>query len=151
MTVAESPTALARRLIDAFAAADLDRLVELVAEDFVMEIPTAPPGAQKVLTGAGDLAALVGHLAALWTDVRLAAFAATATVDDPGRVLAEYTTEAVQLDGTPYRNDYVGLITVRDGRVTRFQEYFDPTPLAAAIAVRRAHGKAAAAGSAEPG
>jgi ketosteroid isomerase-like protein len=28
-----------------------------------------------------------------------------------------------------YRNRYICRFTVRDGRITRFQEYFDPVPL----------------------
>jgi uncharacterized protein len=28
-----------------------------------------------------------------------------------------------------YRNKYICRFTVRDGRITKFQEYFDPVPL----------------------
>ena len=33
----------------------------------------------------------------------------------------------------PYRNEYVSRFTVRDGRITRFAEYYDPIRLVIAL------------------
>lgn len=47
--------------------------------------------------------------------------------DDPGVVMALYSADTdVLTTGFPYSNDYVPFVTVREGLVTRHEEFFDP-------------------------
>ena len=46
--------------------------------------------------------------------------------DDPGELLAEYSVDTRLLgSGTPYKNDLLIRITVRDGKIARFKEHLD--------------------------
>jgi ketosteroid isomerase-like protein len=42
-------------------------------------------------------------------------------------VVARYSASTKLLTtGRPYENTYITLVTVRDGKVTRYEEFFDP-------------------------
>lgn len=56
---------------------------------------------------------------------------------DPGEVIAQYKCDTrAKATNLPYRNDYIGRFTVRDGKVTCFAEYLDPTRFVIAIGGR---------------
>lgn len=139
MTDVQNASALAERLVTAFAHGDLPAVLAELADDFVMEMPAAPPGAQRVIRGRHEIATLVGHVSTTWKGVELTRFAAHPLLDDPERVLAEYALVGTNLDGSTYRNEYTALITVRGGKATRFVEFFDPDPIVAALDALRAH------------
>lgn len=132
-------TATAERLINAFANADLDAVLRDTTGDFVMEMPAAPRGAQRVITGRDDIATLVGHVTTTWKQVRLLGIDVHPLADDPSRVLAEYSLEGTNLDDSTYRNTYVTVITFDGDKISRFVEYFDPAPIVAALEALRAH------------
>jgi ketosteroid isomerase-like protein len=66
----------------------------------------------------------------VWKEFKLARLDVNTLADSETRVLAEYTSEGTNVDGTPYRNTYATLVEVVDGKITVFQEFFDPAPLA---------------------
>jgi hypothetical protein len=39
----------------------------------------------------------------------------------------------IQTNGAAYKNDYIGRFTVRDGKIVRFAEYYDPVRLVIAL------------------
>lgn len=46
---------------------------------------------------------------------------------DPGVIVVEYVSSGVAAPtGRPYSNRYVGIFTVRDGKVARWREYHNP-------------------------
>jgi ketosteroid isomerase-like protein len=131
--------ATAERLIRAFAAADLEGVLRETTDDFAMEMPAAPPGAQRLITGAEEIATLVGHVTTTWKGVRLLRLAVHPLADDPDRLLAEYALEGTNLDDSTYHNEYVTVITFRGTKISRFVEYFDPAPIVRALDALRAH------------
>jgi ketosteroid isomerase-like protein len=139
VTHPQSPAAVAERLVNAFANADLPAVLAELADEFVMEMPAAPPGAQRVIRGREEITTLVGHVSTTWKGVELIRFAAHPLVDDPERVLAEYALVGTNLDDSTYRNDYTAVITVRDGKAVHFVEFFDPDPIVSALDALRAH------------
>ena len=126
--------ATVRRYIDAINAWDFDTQSELLAEDAVFEMPYAPQGFERRFTGRDDIIAFVETIPAIIDaenlhDVRLETYHS-----DPGEVVAEYRSDMViKPTGAEYRNEYVGRFTVRDGRITRFAEYYDPIRLVVAL------------------
>ena len=139
MNTPRSAATVSRRLIQAFAAGDLTAVLAEISDEFVMEMPAAPRGAQRVISGQREVAALVGHVTTTWKGVRLLRLEVHPLADDPTRVLAEYALEGTNLDDSTYRNDYTSVITVRDGKAVRFVEYFDPAPIVQALDALRAH------------
>ena len=54
-----------------------------------------------------------------------------------GEYVAEYRSDCTMLPtGAPYRNRYVGLFTVRDGKLAEFAEYFDPVVFLEALGAK---------------
>jgi ketosteroid isomerase-like protein len=121
-------TAVARRLVNAFANADLDGVLREVTDDFAMEMPAAPRGAKRLITGRSEIATLIGHVTTTWKGVRLTRLEVHPLADDPTRLMAEYALEGTNLDDGTYRNEYVTVITFDGDKVRRFVEYFDRSP-----------------------
>ena len=139
MTAADSlrqvSLALVRRFIDAINDSwNVDVMRDLVSEDFLFVIPFAPEwfpvryeGREKALAFLDTVRELMD--AENLHDLRLDTWAT-----DPGQVIALYKSDTrMKATGLPYRNEYVGHFTVREGRITRFAEYLDPVRFVIAI------------------
>jgi uncharacterized protein len=130
----ERNMAIVRRYIDAINRWDFDAKRELLAEDAVFEMPYAPEPFVRRITGRDDILAFVRTIPELVDaenlhDLRLETYHA-----DPGEIAAEYRSDMViKPTGAEYRNEYVGRFTVREGRITRFAEYYDPIRLVVAL------------------
>ena len=130
----ERNMAIVRQYIDAINRWDFDTQRELLAEDAVFEMPYAPEGFERRFAGRDEIIAFVETIPAIIDaenlhDVRLETYHS-----DPGEVVAEYRSDMViKPTGAAYRNEYVSRFTVRDGRVTRFAEYYDPIRLVVAL------------------
>ncbi|MBX9608612.1 MAG: nuclear transport factor 2 family protein [Gammaproteobacteria bacterium] len=107
-------------------APEATRFVDMMAEDGVMEFPFAPTGLTSRLDGRATVAA---HLASL---DGLVAFHAM-----PVRAVHRTTDPAVtiiEFDGTgrglaterPYEQAYISVITVRQGRIALYRDYWNP-------------------------
>jgi ketosteroid isomerase-like protein len=115
---------------------EIDALGELFADDVVFRLPFAPEpvpqrteGKEAVLqvySGFPDLVSPLG-----FHDIEIRPLAAE------GEYVAEYRSDCTMLPtGAPYRNRYVGLFTVRDGKLAEFAEYFDPVVFLEALGAR---------------
>jgi ketosteroid isomerase-like protein len=130
----EQNMAVVRRYIDAINRWDFDTKRELLAEDAIFEMPYAPAGFERRITGRDNIIAFVETVPEIIDaenlhDVRLETFHA-----DPGEIVAEYRSDMViKPTNAPYRNEYVSRFTVRDGQITRFAEYYDPIRLVVAL------------------
>jgi ketosteroid isomerase-like protein len=130
----EANMAVVRRYIDAINAWDFDTKRALLAEDAVFEMPFAPQGFQRRFVGRENIIAFVQTIPAIIDaenlhDVRLETYNS-----DPGEIVAEYRSDMViKPHGAEYRNEYVSRFTVRDGRIARFAEYYDPIRLVIAL------------------
>jgi ketosteroid isomerase-like protein len=126
--------AVVRRYIDAINAWDFETKRALLAEDAVFEMPFAPEGFERRFVGRDDIIAFVQTIPAIIDaenlhDVRLETYNS-----DPGEIIAEYRSDMViKPHGAEYRNEYVSRFTVRDGRISRFAEYYDPIRLVIAL------------------
>jgi ketosteroid isomerase-like protein len=130
----ERNLAIVRRYIDAINRWDFDTKRELLAENAVFEMPYAPEGFERRITGRDNIIAFVETVPAIIDaenlhDVRVETFHS-----DPGEIVAEYKSDMViKPTNAPYRNEYVSRFTVRDGRITRFAEHYDPIRLIVAL------------------
>jgi uncharacterized protein len=117
-----------RRLYDAFAATDLETILTLVDPDIVItqteELPWG--GEYRGYDGLRDFfGAIRGNIASQVTHV--AVFSAGDRVVQVGR-----TAGTVNATGAAFDIDEVHLLTLRDGRVTRFDAHID-TPAMLAV------------------
>jgi uncharacterized protein len=126
--------ATVRRYIDAINAWDFATQSELLADDAVFEMPYAPDGFERRITGRDEIIAFVETIPAITDAENLHDVELDTLYSDPGEIVAEYRSDMViKPTGAVYRNEYICRFTVRDGRVTRFAEYYDPIRLVIAL------------------
>ena len=116
--------AVARRWLEALAAADFAAWPTLVAADVTMEFPFAPPGLPDRCVGRADCERLIRTFFAgirqfRWHDLR------THPMLDPELVFATARSEVVLSTGRPYSNNYCFFMRIRAGLLTEYREYFN--------------------------
>lgn len=120
-----------RELIDRIGRLDVDGALELVADDVVLELPFRGDGGPRRLEG--DAARrFVRAMPKLFATLPFHDVVVHGTLPS-GQVVAEYASDGTTHAGRSYRNTYVALFEVRDGRIATWREYFDPTVIAAAF------------------
>lgn len=125
---------IVRQYIDAINVWDFDAKRRLLAQDAVFEMPYAPEGFERKIVGRDAIIAFVETVPSIIDaenlhDVRLETYHS-----DPGEIVAEYKSDMViKPTNAEYRNVYVSRFTVRDGKITRFAEHYDPIRLVVAL------------------
>ncbi|MGN9787806.1 nuclear transport factor 2 family protein [Nonomuraea sp. ZG12] len=114
-----------RNHLDHLAAGRIAEWGELFTEDGVLEFPYAPKGYPARIVGRQELR---GHLRSFsenfrveFTDLRF-----HETVD-PSLVIAELKSEGVALaTGRPYNQTYISVVETKDGRFSRYVDFWNP-------------------------
>ena len=122
MTSEHPHVAVARQLIEAVEAGDLDALRELYLEDAVLwqNLSGQPVGREQAVKTVRWLRGALQQLR--YEDVRVA--------PTPDGFVQQQTMVAVTADGQPLRVDACLVATLRDGRIARIDEYLDSGQLA---------------------
>ncbi|HEX7472611.1 MAG TPA: nuclear transport factor 2 family protein [Candidatus Limnocylindrales bacterium] len=123
VSIAES-RAVVEAAYRAFGARDVDALLGLLDPDVAWGEPDNP-----LIPSAGTRHGIVGVVE--W--LRIGRATETILALEPQRFLAEGDTVAVigrtkvraMPTGREYETDFIHLVQVRDGRIVRFQEFFD--------------------------
>ncbi len=112
---------------------DVTGWVSMWAEDGVMEFPYAPPGYPQRLDGK---AAIADYMRDYPATIEIASFTVEAfhqTVN-PDVVIVEFSVDGRAVKtGRSYTMRYVGVITLRDGKVVSYRDYWNPLVAAAAL------------------
>jgi len=104
----------------------VDELVELFADDAVMELPFAPGKMPRRYVGKVAVGEFQRFARDAFSEFSMTVDAIHQT-GDPQVVVAEHRSEAVVAEnGRPYRNRYVTFFTFDDdGLITQWREYYD--------------------------
>lgn len=112
-------------------ARDYEAALELLADEFLWEMPFAPPAFPAPFELARFKKLLRGF-ATVFTEGVTFHDLDIQPLLDPDRFVVEFRGEAVvAATGQPYRQRYVGLFRVSEGRIVHVREYFD-----SAVAIR---------------
>ncbi|GGK55669.1 nuclear transport factor 2 family protein [Salinarimonas ramus] len=115
-----------------------DEILDLFAEDVIFEFPYAPEGLPKRLDGRDRLAAHFARLGPLIAFDRFDLEAAHVCGDT---VVIEFTCEGRGVEtGVAYDQTYVSVVTLRDGRIARYKDYWNPLVALAALGGSEAAG-----------
>src|SRR4051794_39476510 len=109
---------------------------DLLAEDVVIETPFAPPGRPTRIEGRQRVLDLLNPQRAA-APIRIDACRATAVhqTTDPDTVVVEYELTATSLrSGRQGTSPFIGVLTVRDGRIALWREYQNTAAVQAALA-----------------
>lgn len=123
--------AVVRELLARIGRLDVDAALELVTDDVVLELPFRADGGPRRLEG-DDAKRFVRAMPKLFARLPFCEVVVHGNLPS-GQVVAEYSSGGTTREGRPYRNAYVALFGIRDGRVATWREYFDPTVVAAAF------------------
>ncbi len=134
MTASEASdhdTALARRVIELVGDLDISTVLEHVTDDFALEFPFRHDGGPTELEG--DAAkSFLRAMPKLFTRMHMYDIVVHGKTAS-GWVVAEYKSDGLTKAGRSYPNRYVGFLQMRDGKVARWREYFDPEVVAGAF------------------
>jgi ketosteroid isomerase-like protein len=104
----------------------VDDLIELFAEDALMELPYAPGKREKRYEGKDAILGFQRFARDSFSSFAMTIDAIHETAD-PHVVIAEHRSDGIVAEnGRPYRNRYVTVFTFDDdGLVTGWREYYD--------------------------
>ncbi|QQC92988.1 nuclear transport factor 2 family protein [Streptomyces alfalfae] len=123
---ASTPEEAFRQGIDLLLAKRFDAWIDLWAEDGVMEFPFAPPGAPCRLEGK---AAVSAYMTAYPDHIDLTAipYVEVHRTGDPDVVVVEMRSEGRAVaTGHPFEMSYVAVVTVEEGLITHYRDYWNP-------------------------
>ncbi len=121
-----------RRLLDLLLVKDVDAVADLWAQDGTAEFPFAAGSSPRRLDGREEIRGYLGHLPELM-DVHEIPAVTVHHTERPDTIVVEFTaTGHTVRTAKPYRLDYIAVITVHNGLITRYRDHW--SPLAAASA-----------------
>lgn len=134
---------LLSRSLDRFLAKDMRGWADLCHEDVVAEFPFAPKDSPARLEGR---AALYDYLKGYpnFIDIRSLPARRIYPTDDANVAIADWSASGrVIANGNPYEMRYATFVTVRDGLIVNYREYWNPLAFIEAMSGLRFHGDAA--------
>lgn len=123
-----------RRYLTALTKLDAAAMADELADDVVLVLPYAPEGMPARVEGKSKLVAFLEPvLGGLWKEIEFPTLEVRGE-QDPEYVVAEYTSVGTFANGQPYRQTYVNLCRVHNGKIVETKEFFDPNALLPGLA-----------------
>ncbi|WP_433518892.1 nuclear transport factor 2 family protein [Nonomuraea sp. CA-143628] len=121
-----NPHELVKHALKLLVSKDMSAFAGLWAETGAMEFPFAPPGYPQRLEGRAAIQEyLRGYPDIL--DIREITEQVVHQSVDPEVVIAEFTAAGIVVaTGRPYSLRYIAVITVRDGEIQHYRDYWNP-------------------------
>lgn len=112
-------------------ATEATDFLDLFTEDAVLDYPFAPAGTPEQLIGKANIAAHATRLAPL---LEFGDFTLETVYPLADTVIFEATCQGRGTKtGLPYDQKYVCVLHLRDGRIARYQDYWNPLTLISAL------------------
>jgi ketosteroid isomerase-like protein len=114
------------RFLPALRGGKVDDLLDQCTADVVFEFPFAPPGRPRRLQGRDALGDYLTQVYARIRIERVEQYTIHQTVT-PTVAVAEFTV-AARVEGTvaAVSRSYVGVLTIRDGLISHYRDYWAP-------------------------
>ncbi|MGK8235023.1 putative PhzA/B-like protein [Roseovarius sp. EC-HK134] len=111
--------------------APADSLLGLFTDDVIFEFPYAPDGLPKRLDGKAALAAHLEKLGPLLIFGPMELGSVHAAGDT---VVFEFSCSGTGVNtGAPYNQKYISVVTVREGRIAHYRDYWNPLVVLTAL------------------
>ncbi|PIF16798.1 MULTISPECIES: nuclear transport factor 2 family protein [unclassified Acidovorax] len=117
---------LLKRSLDTFLAKDIKGWAELCDEHIVVEFPFSPdPATRKMIGRAAVYKYLKDYPKVI--DLHSAPHMKIRATDDPNTAVAEWSVSGhVIPNGNSYEMSYATFVTVKNGLIVNYREYWDP-------------------------
>jgi hypothetical protein len=121
-------------------AAKASDFLDMFSEDAVLEYPFAPTGTPQLVNGKESISS---HAARLGPLLEFGDFTLTSVYQLADVVIFEATCQGRGLKtGLPYNQQYICVLHLRGGKIVRYQDYWNPQVLIAALGGQEATAKA---------
>ena len=128
---------LLKRGLDTFLAKDMKGWADLCDENVVAEFPFSPDPATRKLVGRAAVYAYIKDYPKA-IDIKAIPTLKIHATDDPNVAIAEWSVSGrVISNGNPYELSYATVVTVRNGLIVNYREYWNPQAFLAAMAGAR--------------
>lgn len=118
--------ALLRRSLGDLLAPKATDFVTMMAEDGVMAFPYAPDDGVRSLAGRAELSQYLRRLSEV-LEVTSFSEPLVHRTTDPNVVILEFTAEGRGVKtGAYYEQSYISVITIRDGYIQHYRDYWNP-------------------------
>lgn len=98
----------------------------IYADDIVIVLPYAPKHHTGKLEGRAAVLRFHANIGVYFSDIQIGEPTIYETTD-PNIIIAEYPGGSTSKEtGLPYRQNYVAIVTVRDGKIAHIKEYYNP-------------------------
>jgi uncharacterized protein len=98
----------------------------IYADDVVVDLPYAPQHHTGKLDGKAHVLRFLTNIGVYFEGVQIGEPTIYVT-SDPNVIIAEYTGASTSKEtGLPYRQNYVSIVTVKDGKISHIREYYNP-------------------------
>ena len=131
MSSEHDDAAVVRKALELLSDLRADEALKLVSDDVVLELPFRQDGGPSEMRGEAARR-FIGSIPKLFARMNFTKISVHGRTPD-GIVTAEYASDGQTRAGEPYRNRYAGFFEVRDGKIARWREYFDPMVIKAAF------------------
>lgn len=119
------PKQILQRYLDALVAGDVDTIRDSFAEDAIWtikaDLPIAGPWRGRDQIVDDFLTTVMGARFEPGSHV----FTFPTMIADRDTIALEWHVSARNANGDPYENDYCGVFTIRNGKITAVREYLD--------------------------
>ncbi|WP_199255715.1 nuclear transport factor 2 family protein [Mycolicibacterium mengxianglii] len=133
-----------RRSLELLLAKDIVGWLALCADDIVAEFPFAPKGYPRQLAGKAAVAGYMQDYPEL-IDLQRITSLETHAIGSSERVVGEWSAEGrVVPTDTPYAMSYVVFVSVRDGLMTHYRDYWNPLGIPSSFSDAKSHQTGAA-------
>ncbi|MGV9852133.1 nuclear transport factor 2 family protein [Streptomyces sp. NPDC003442] len=130
--VPRTPEETFRQLLDLLLTKDMDAVAGLWAEHGSAEFPFAAGDSPQRLAGRAEVRDYLAGYPELM-DVRAIPAVTVHHTERPDTIVVEFTAHGrTRRTGESYRLDYITVITVLDGLITHYRDYWNPLAAASA-------------------
>ncbi|GAB3440043.1 nuclear transport factor 2 family protein [Actinophytocola sediminis] len=122
-----TPRELLDHALELLLAKDMSGFADLWAAEGTMEFPFAPPGWPTRVDGREAVHAYLRDYTDVY-DLQRVTEKIVHETTDPAVIIPEIEVAGMLVrTGEPYRNRYICVLTVRDGQIVGYRDYWSPT------------------------
>ena len=137
MSSTQTAEALANKSLDAFYAKDMKGWSELCDPNVIVEFPFAPEGSVSKFEGRSAIYEYLKNYPKM-IDIKEITSRKVYTTNDPRTAVMEWGVAGRVIgNGNPYIMRYATFVTVRDGLIVNYREYWDPMAFTKAMSGAR--------------
>ena len=128
-----TPADVFKHSLEAFLAKDMRAWADLCAEDVLVEFPFSPDNLPSRLEGRQAIFEYLQYYPTI-IDIHEIDSVTVYETSQPGTVVAEWSVKGrVIPNGNKYDMTYATFVTVRDGQITTYREYWNPLAFGQAL------------------